>query len=73
MKHDLREIKRNLELNRRERMKFIEFTVDWMKRTPNKVWSKQHADFINSVLRSANHTKKDLKMYMGIKKKFGKA
>jgi hypothetical protein len=42
--------KRNIK-NRRE---FVKFYADWIKKTKNEVWSKQQADFINSLLRNAN-------------------
>lgn len=37
-----------------ERLKFIDFYADGIKKTRNEVWSRQQADFINSLLRSAN-------------------
>lgn len=39
------------EKNRKERIKFIEMYVEWLKKTPNEVWSKQQAEFINSVFK----------------------
>ena len=35
-----------LEQNRKERMAFVDFYADWLKKTPNKVWSKQHAKYL---------------------------
>jgi hypothetical protein len=51
------------EKNSKERIKFIKFWVDYMRK--NKDWSKQHSDFVNSVLKSANQ---DPKLYMKVKK-----
>lgn len=66
MKINLHELKKDMELNRRDRLKFIELTVEWMKRTPNRVWSKQQAEFINSVLRTSSM---DKDLYMESKKR----
>ncbi|HLD48859.1 MAG TPA: hypothetical protein VJB11_00685 [archaeon] len=52
--------KRNHEGN----MKYIEQYVEWLKKTPNSVWSKQQAEFIDSVMKSANM---DKELYMKIK------
>ena len=46
------------------RIGFVKFWVDYIKRTPNKVWSKQQADFINSVLKGANQ---DKDLYLKVK------
>lgn len=46
------------------RIGFVKFWVDYIKRTPNKVWSKQQADFINSVLKNANQ---DRDLYLKVK------
>lgn len=47
-----------------QRLGFVEFWADYVKKTPNKVWSKQQADFINSVLKGANQ---DKELYMKVK------
>ena len=47
-----------------QRIGFVEFWVDYIKKTPNKVWSKQQADFINSVLKGANV---DKELYLKVK------
>ena len=46
------------------RIGFVRFWVDYMKRTPNKVWSRQQADFINSALKGANQ---DKDLYLKVK------
>ena len=47
-----------------QRIGFVEFWADYIKKTPNKVWSKQQADFINSVLKGANQ---DKELYLKVK------
>lgn len=49
-----------------QRIGFVEFWADYIKKTPNKVWSKQQADFINSVLKGANQ---DRELYLKVKEK----
>ncbi|MFH1588881.1 MAG: hypothetical protein ABIA76_06105 [Candidatus Diapherotrites archaeon] len=38
---DLKELKKEMELNRQQRMEFIKQYAEWLKKTPNKIWSKQ--------------------------------
>ena len=38
---DLKELKEEKERNQEQRMQFIDFYAKWLKKTPNKVWSKQ--------------------------------
>ena len=52
--------KRNHEGN----MKYIEQYVKWLKKTPNAVWSKKQAEFIDSIISNANQ---DKELYMKIK------
>lgn len=49
MKVDIEELKKAKEANFKERLDFIDRYVEWIKATPNKVWSKQHKDFIDSA------------------------
>ena len=56
MKINLSELEEKKERNREERLEFIELQVEWLKRTPNAVWSKQQAAFINAVLESAQRS-----------------
>ena len=46
-KKDLREIDKEIESNRRQRMEFIDMYAEWIKKTPNKVWSRQHKKFLD--------------------------
>ncbi len=46
---DLEALKKEKEENFKERLEFIDMYVEWLKKTPNKIWSKQHKDFIESA------------------------
>ena len=48
MKVNIEELKKEKKANFKERLDFIDRYVEWIKATPNKVWSKQHKDFIDS-------------------------
>ncbi len=56
-------------LGKSDRMGFVEFWADYVKNNPNKLWSKQQADFINSVLKGANQDKELYLKVKGIVKK----
>ena len=43
---DLLELEEEKERNRKQRMDFVNQYVNWLKKTPNKVWSKQHAKYL---------------------------
>ncbi len=53
MKIDIEELRKEKEKNFRERLDFIDRYVEWIKVTPNKAWSKQHKDFIDSSFRKS--------------------
>jgi len=44
---DLEEFEKMKEENRKERLKFIDQYVKWLKKTPNKVWSSQQKKIID--------------------------
>ncbi len=46
-KKDLKELKEEMKRNKQQRMEFIDAYVEWLKKTPNKVWSKQQAKYAN--------------------------
>ena len=50
MTTELEELEEQRQENRKERLRFIRFYAAWLKKTPNKVWSKQHSEFIDSVI-----------------------
>ncbi|MDP2973484.1 MAG: hypothetical protein Q8N60_00390 [Candidatus Diapherotrites archaeon] len=45
-KIDLKELKKEMELNRQQRLEFVKQYAEWLKKTPNKVWSKQQAKYL---------------------------
>ncbi len=40
-KKDLKEIEEEKKRNQRQRMEFLDQYAHWLKKTPNKAWSKQ--------------------------------
>lgn len=46
MKVDIRELRRKNEKTLDGRLKFIDDYVEWLKKTPSKVWSKQQVEFL---------------------------
>ena len=51
---DKDELDREIKNNFNQRMKFIEEYAEWVKKTPNEVWSGQQKRFIDEVLKSAD-------------------
>ncbi len=49
----------------KERLRFVRFWADYVKKTPNREWSRQQNILINSVLKSANQ---DAELYLRVKK-----
>ncbi|MBS3107463.1 hypothetical protein J4468_00970 [Candidatus Woesearchaeota archaeon] len=43
---DLNKLKKSKEQNFEERLKFIDMYAEWVKKTPNKIWSSQHKKII---------------------------
>ncbi|WP_232194516.1 hypothetical protein [Thermococcus sp. PK] len=56
-----------------ERIKFIKRYVEWLKKTPNEVWSAQQAEFINALLENAKNFPLSKKEYLKIKERVKKA
>jgi hypothetical protein len=44
---DLKELKKIKQENFRQRLEFIDKYVEWLKKNPNKKWSKQQKDLID--------------------------
>ncbi len=44
---DLKELKKLKEENFRQRLEFIDKYVEWLKKTPNKEWSRQQKEIID--------------------------
>ena len=53
-----------------ERLSFVRLWANYIKRTPNQVWSKQYVTLINSVMLTAST---DVKLYLKVKKAVEKA
>jgi len=53
--------------NFEERLWFIHHYANWVKKAPNKVWSKQHADFIDSLMLNAPDYGLSSEEYLSIK------
>ncbi|UCE37227.1 MAG: hypothetical protein JSW00_17410 [Thermoplasmata archaeon] len=49
MKLDLKELEEDRKRNFEERLKFIDLYVEWLKKTPNEVWSKQQKELIDGA------------------------
>ena len=43
---DLKELEEEKERNRKQRMEFVNRYAEWLKKTPNKKWSKQQAKYL---------------------------
>jgi len=46
-KKDLHELEEEIKLNRKQRFEFIDQYANWLKKTPNKVWSRRQNKFFN--------------------------
>jgi len=44
---DLKELEEEKQRNRQQRMDFVDMYAEWLKKTPNKVWSKQQAKYLD--------------------------
>ncbi len=50
-KIDFKELEKEIEQNRQQRLEFVKQYANWLKRTPNDVWSKQHAKYFGKKVR----------------------
>jgi len=46
-KIDLKELEKEKEQNRKNRLEFVKLYAEWLKKTPNKVWSRQQNKLLN--------------------------
>jgi hypothetical protein len=44
---DLKEMEKEIESNKKQRRQFLDLYCKWLKKTPNKEWSKQQNELIN--------------------------
>jgi hypothetical protein len=56
LKFDLKELEEDKKRNFQERLLFIDRYVQWLKKTPNSVWSKQQKKLID---KASKERKKD--------------
>ena len=47
LKLNLKELEDDKKRNFEERLRFIDLYVEWLKKTPNEVWSKQQKELID--------------------------
>ena len=66
----LKALEKERKANNRQRIEWVKYWAERMKEIPNEVWSKQQAEFINSVMRSADVSPE---IYMKIKKSVEKS
>jgi hypothetical protein len=50
--------------NMKERLEFLHFYSQWVKSVPNEVWSKQQAEFIDSLFENAKNFPLTLEKYL---------
>lgn len=50
--------------NFKERLEFIHYYAEWVKRVPNEVWSKQQAKLIDSFMVNAINFKMTPEKYL---------
>lgn len=63
----------NSKRDMKERIDFIKLYVEWLKKTPNEVWSAQQAEFINALLENAKNFPLSKKGYLRMKERAKRA
>jgi len=63
----------NSKRDMKERIKFIKRYVEWLKKTPNEVWSAQQAEFINALLENAKNFPLSKEEYLRMKERAKRA
>lgn len=58
------ELKFDKKKNFEERLKFIHYYAEWVKKVPNEVWSKQQAELINSFMLNAHNFRMSREKYL---------
>lgn len=51
LKINLRKLREKKQSNLRERLKFIDFWVDYIRKTPDDVWSRQQKELIDAQIK----------------------
>ncbi len=62
------ELKFDKDENLRERLKFIHYYAEWIKKTPNGIWSKQQAILIDSFMQNSKYFKMSPDKYLEMMK-----
>jgi len=47
IKFNLKELEKQKRENFKERLEFIKKYAEWVKKTPNKIWSKRQKEFLD--------------------------
>ena len=58
---DRKEIERDLERNFEQRLEFVTWHARWVKRTPDREWSRQQREMVDCVLEAANRKRMEEK------------
>jgi len=58
------ELKYDKAKNFQERLSFIHKYTDWLKKTPNKEWSNEQAEFIDSLILNGQNYNLSPKQYL---------
>lgn len=69
-KINLKALKKQKAQNFRERLEFIDMYAEWIKKTPNKVWSSQQKSIINLFPKKnvRSKAKKSIKTFISLKR-----
>ena len=57
----------NREANRRERLWFVRYYANWVRKVQNRVWSREQAKFIDSLILNARNFYLSPKGYLKMK------
>ncbi len=58
------ELKFDKKKNLKDRLEFLHYYSNWVKSVPNEVWSKQQAEFIDSLFENARNFKMEKGRYL---------
>ncbi len=61
------ELKFNRKRNLEERLEFVRLYARWVKSVSNEIWSKQQAEFINSLMQNTKNFKLSPEDYLRMK------
>jgi len=61
------ELKFDRKGNLKERLEFVRLYARWVKEVSNEIWSKQQAEFINSLMQNAKNFRLSPEEYLRMK------